>query len=177
MSDKPASDDSQVFFLLEDSKKGGKIASDETTQTGFLKLESIPDDDFSIELDFQKFGIIKNERRKNARIPYWGKVFIHDKVTQKTIKAQAKDITEQGVGLTLPKETLTVGKEVIIEFPGSGSLKAFSVEAKVVSATKREGRFIFGFEVTHMSTLTHKKIQEYIEETINSGGFSDTEVT
>lgn len=177
MSNKPASEDSQVFFLLEDDEKKGVPAPDETSDTGVLKIEDIPDDAFSIELDFQKFGIVKDERRSRARVPYWGKVFIHDRQTQKTIKAQAKDITEEGVGLTLPKESMSVGKQVIIEFPGSGDLKAFSVEAKVVTVTLREGRYIFGFEVTNMSTLTQKKIKDYIEETINSGGFSDTEVT
>ena len=176
MADKP-SDDSQVFFLLEDDKKSGDPAPEDTVDTGTLKLEDIDDDQFSIELDFQKFGIVKDERRKAARVPYWGKVFIHDKDTQKTIKAQAKDITEQGVGLTLQKDSIELGKEVIIEFPGSGDLKAFSVEAKVVNITMKDGKFIFGFTVTNMSTLTHKKIQNYIEETINSGGFSDTEVT
>ncbi len=179
MSDDDEVTVSNLFFKLDDKFKVSKkeeVQKKIEDEKEITEINLNPETAVNFELDLSELNKVSEEMKESTpntraaeRLQYSGPVIIHKSDSQKSIKADLKDINSLGgVGIKVENGVFELGQILTIEFVGTTEYKSFTLNAEVVSFLEGEGSASIGLKLIKLSKLGERRLEEFIKSIGNT---------
>lgn len=152
----------------DDTESAGEMTATKTNPL-FLKPEALGE--ISVKFDTGQVS----EKRTDGRAPLLGSITIFKETGVFWARGTCLDLSESGAGGLVGKIAINKGDTVVVEFSSPSSVATFSAKCVVQrlrASDQSADQMRIGFKFVNLTSLTKKRIAEYIKE-VRSKGFGD----